>query len=116
MPARSVPGDDRPPHRQGLLQSALALKQEGAAIEGADVLPVDLYGASPVGQRALGIAQTGASLAAQGEQPGVVRRQPQPRFGDGERLLVGMRPQIGAGEEAVSTWLIRRGRQPLLVE
>src|SRR5207249_3894833 len=63
-PSVLAPVDDRLPRLGALGEPALPLEQEGAAVEGADVLRIELERAPPVGQRALHVAQARFRLTA----------------------------------------------------
>src|SRR5262245_38640026 len=56
---RVVPVDDRLPSRRALLKPVLALEQERAAVQGTDVLGIELERATPIAERPLHVTAAG---------------------------------------------------------
>jgi hypothetical protein len=80
-----VPLDDRAPCLDRLGQPSFPLEQEGAHVQTADALRVELQRALPVGERALPVTEAGLRLTSQFDQRRVVGREPESSLNDLKR-------------------------------
>src|SRR5215468_9017709 len=106
---------DVAPRLGGLGQPPLALEQEGAGIDRAEVLGVEFVRAAPVGQGAVRIASGGPHLAAVGGQAPVVGGQREPGVDDLRGRVDIARRQAGRGKEAQFAYAARCSGDPLPV-
>src|SRR5262249_32655764 len=98
---RVVPVDDRLPGRRALLESALALEQERAAVQRADVVRIELQRATPIAESPLRVTAARFRLAPRRDQHGVVGGQGESGLGDLHGAGVVVRGEVGVAEEPI---------------
>src|SRR6266480_7866374 len=99
--ARLVPVDDLLPRLGALRESCFVFEQERRAVEGTDVLGVELQPPPPVRQCLLDFAEACVRLSSGRDQRGVIRRTRDAGLCDRQRLAIVARREVRLSEETV---------------